>query len=285
MDIQIVIDALTRIVTDIVNFIPNLVNGLIILVVGYLLARLLRWLVHTILVRVRVDQLVERAGVADSLRGLGIRMPLSWLIAQALFLLLLLSFLTTATRLMGLEAVARLLEQLVQFVPNIIAAAIVFVVGGLVAQFVADLVTTAGIGAGLQNAARVGQIVRVLIVVFVAVLALGQLGIDTAILITALTIMIAAFGLALGLALGLGARTVVQHILAGYYLRQRLTAGEPIVLDDVRGEVGGVGSVNTVVTTSEGTVMIPNTVLIESVVRTGASPTSVPRAAVNPEGD
>lgn len=285
MDIQIVIDALTRIVTDIVNFIPNLVNGLIILVVGYLLARLLRWLVHTILVRVRVDQLVERAGVADSLRGLGIKTPLSWLIAQALFLLLLLSFLTTATRLMGLEAVARLLEQLVQFVPNIIAAAIVFVVGGLVAQFVAGLVTTAGVGAGLQNAARVGQIVRVLIVVFVAVLALGQLGIDTAILITALTIMIAAFGLALGLALGLGARTVVQHILAGYYLRQRLTAGEPIVLDDVRGEVGGVGSVNTAVTTSEGTVMIPNTVLIESVVRTGASPTSVPRAVVNPEGD
>lgn len=126
MDFQVVIDSLTRIVLDIINFIPNLINGLIILLVGYLIARLVRWLIANVLERVRFDPLVERTGITGSLRGLGVQPPLSQIVAQTIFTLLLLSFLITTTRLMGLEAVARLLEQLLLFLPNAIAALIFF---------------------------------------------------------------------------------------------------------------------------------------------------------------
>jgi small-conductance mechanosensitive channel len=104
------------------------------------------------------------------------------------------------------------------------------------------------------------------------VLALGQLGIDTAILVTAITIVIAAFGLALGLALGLGARDVVYNILAGYYMRQRFPIGQPIVYFDVRGEVSAVGGISTVVRTADGEVVIPNSALIQSVVHAPRPP-------------
>lgn len=272
MNFQVVIDALTKIVIDIVNFIPNLINGLIILIVGYLIARIVRWILSTALRRLRFDPLVERTGITGSLRGLGVRAPLSQIVAQTIFTLLLLSFLITATRLMGLEAVARLLEQLLTFLPNIIAALIVFLLGGVVAQFVGNLITTVAAGSGLAYGARLGRIVQYLISLFVVVLALGVLGIDTSILVTALTIAIAAFGLALGLALGLGGRSVVQHILAGYYMRQRLPAGRQIALDQVRGEISGVGNVNTLVTTSDGVVVIPNSLLLESIVQVPAPP-------------
>ena len=272
MNFQIVIDALTKIVTDIVNFIPNLINGLIILLVGILIARLVRWVLQTVLVRLRFDPLVERVGIAGALRGLGVTLLLSRIVAQLVFVLLLLSFLITATRLMGLEAVARLLEQLLLFLPNIIAAAIVFVLGGIAAQFVGNLVATAATTSGVANGGRIGKIVQYLISLFVVILALGQLGLDTAILVTALTITIAAFGLALGLGLGLGARSVVQHILAGFYLRQRLPAGQPIVFNKVRGEVSGVGSVNTIVTTEAGRFIVPNNALLESTVHAPAPP-------------
>ena len=102
MNFQVVIDALTKIVTDIINFIPNLVNGLIILVVGYLIARLVRWIMATVLRRLKFDPLIERTGITGSLRGLGVKMPLSEIFAQTIFTLLLLSFLITSTRLMGL---------------------------------------------------------------------------------------------------------------------------------------------------------------------------------------
>jgi small-conductance mechanosensitive channel len=272
MNFQVVIDALTKIVTDIVNFIPNLVNGLIILLVGYLLARLVRWIVSNVLRRLKFDPLIERTGITGSLRGLGVKMPLSEIFAQTIFTLLLLSFLITSTRLMGLGAVALLLENLLNFLPNIIAAVIIFLLGGVVAQFVGNLVTTLGVAGGVTYAARLGRIIQYMISLFVVVLALGQLGIDTAILVTAITIVIAAFGLALGLALGLGARGVVNNILAGYYMRQRFPIGQPIAYFDVRGEVSAVGGVSTVVRTGDGDVVIPNSALIESVVHSPRPP-------------
>ncbi len=267
MNVQIVIDALTRILSDIINFIPNLINGLIILIIGYLISRIVGWILSTVLRRLRFDPLVERTGITGSLRGLGIRTPLSQLLGQTIFTLLLLSFLITSTRLMGLEAVAILLQQLLTFLPNIIAAVVIFLVGGIVAQFAGSIVTATATASGMSNATRVGRAVQYLISLFVGVLALGQLGVDTAILVTAITIMIAAFGLALGLSLGLGARSLVTHILSGYYLRQRLPIGQTISVDSVQGAVNGIGSVNTVVDTAEGTVVIPNTLLLESLVR------------------
>lgn len=279
MNLQIVVDSLTKIVTDIINFIPNLINGLIILLVGYLVARLVQWLVDFALRQLRFDPLVERTGVTGAVRGLGVKMPVSRIVAQTIYFLLLLSFLIQSTRLMGLEAVARLLEQLLDFLPKAIAAVIVFLLGGIVAKFMGELVATAGKGAGLTYSGRLGSMVQYLISLFVVILALGVLGIDTALLVTALTITIAAFGLALGLALGLGGRSVVQHILAGYYLRQRLPVGQPIRLDRVQGEVGGIGGVNTVVTTSDGSVLVPNSILLESIVLTPPRPQTQTPAA------
>lgn len=279
MDFSVVRASLTQIVVDIVNFIPNLVNGLIILLVGLLIARLVRWLLRTVLRRVGVDPLIERTGVTGALRGLGVKLPVSQIVAQLVYVLLLLSFLITSTRLMGLEAVARLLEDLLVFLPSIIAALIVFLLGGIVARFTGNLVATLATGAGIGNGARLGRTVQYLVSLFVVILALGVLGIDTSILVTALTIFIAAFGLALGLALGLGARRVVFHVLAGYYLRQRFPIGQPIVFEQVRGEVSGIGGVNTVVTTAEGAVVLPNGQLLESVVqspRQSASPSVEP---------
>ncbi|GAB4122481.1 MAG: hypothetical protein Fur005_09310 [Roseiflexaceae bacterium] len=271
MGFQTVIDALTKIFTDILSFIPNLVNGVIILVVGYLIARGLRWMLIVLLTRLKFDPLIERAGITGTLRGLGVKASPSSLFAQTIFAFLLLSFLITSTDLMGLGAVSRLLQQLLDFLPNIIAAMVLFLLGGVVAQFIGGVVTTAAVASGLSYAQQAGRFIQHLLSLFVAVLALGQLGIDTAILVTAITIMIAAFGLAISLAVGLGARTVVTHIMAGFYMRQRLPNGQDIEVGEVRGTVASVGGVNTVVATNDGDVVVPNAVLLESVIRARVS--------------
>jgi small-conductance mechanosensitive channel len=268
MNFQIVLDALFKIFNDIVNFIPNLVNGLIILLVGYFVARGVSWLVGFVLRQIKFDPLVERTGITGALRGLGVKTPLWQIVVQLVYIFLLLSFLITATRFMGLAAVAKLLEQLLDLMPKAIAATIVFLLGGIISKFMGDLVRATSQGAGLGYANRLGTVIQYMTSVFVAVLALGVLGIDTALLVTTITIIIAAFGLAVGLALGLGARGIIQHVLAGYYLRQRLPVGQPIVFNQLRGEVSGIGGVNTVVSTSEGTTIIPNQTLMESIIHT-----------------
>ena len=158
---------------------------------------------------------------------------------------------------------------------------IIFLLGGVAAQFVGNLITTVGVASGVTYAARLGRIVQYLISVFVVVLALGQLGLDTAILVTAITIVIGAFGLALGLALGLGARSIISNVLAGYYVRQRFPIGHPVIVDDVRGAISTIGGVNTVVTTVDGgSVVLPNSFLLESLVRSPRPPAPPPTSAV-----
>lgn len=264
MNTKVLVDALTRSIDNVVNFIPALINGLIVLAIGYAIAWIVRWLLATILRHIGFDPLVERTGITGSLRGIGIQTPLSTIIAQTVFLLLLLSFLITATELMGLTAVTQLLQSLLNFVPSMIAAAIIFLLGGIVASFAGNLVTTMARGGGLNYAARLGQVVRVLVSLFVVVLALGALKVDTALLVTAITIGIAAFGLALGL----GARGMVHHVLAGYYLRQRFPVGQQVATENAQGEVRGIGGVNTVLATQEGeALVVPNGLLLESLVR------------------
>lgn len=271
---QPLIESLTKIGMQIINFIPNLINGLIVLLIGFFLARLVRWLIATILRRVQVDALIDRTGITRSLRFLGITTPLSWLIAQMVFALLLLSFLISATTLMGLSAVARVLQQFLDLLPNLVAAVVVFLVGGMVAQFVGNLVITLAAGAGFSQASRLGRIVQFLIGFFVVVFALRALGLDTAILVTALSIMLAAFGLALGLGLGLGARGIIQHILSGYYMQQRFTVGQRIVVDQISGEISSIGTVNTEITTAAGRIIVPNSRLIET--QTTIEPSTAP---------
>ena len=272
MDLKIVMDALMRIVTDILSFVPGLVNGLLVLLVGYLVARFVRWLMGGLLRRLGIDALADRSGVVGGLRGLGIGLSPSRLIAQTVFGLLMLSFAITATQLMRLGTVAGLLERLLNFLPSVIAALIVFLLGSMVARLAGTWVTLLAAGGGLGSARQLGRMVQYIVSLFVVILALGVLGIQIGLLVTAITIIIAAFGLGIGLALGLGARTIVYHILAGYYLRQRYRSGQVIRVGQLRGQVSGTGSVNTVVSTDEGITVVPNGVLLESTVQSPSTP-------------
>lgn len=268
MDLQLVFDELFTVIRELLAFLPRLINGVLILVVGIVLAIVVRWLLRLVLSRLGFDTLMDEIGLTGVLRNIGVRAPVSRIVAQAAFLLLVLSFLATATRLMGLVAVAVVVEQLLNYLPQVLAALVVFGVGSLAASFIGDVVSTIATSEGLAYGRRLGRLVQYIVSGFVAVLALSTLGIQTAILITSITIMLAAFGLALGLSLGLGGRHVLYQIFTGYYARQRFPIGQRISVQEVEGEVTTVGSVNTVVTTAEGTAVIPNSVLFESVVRT-----------------
>jgi small-conductance mechanosensitive channel len=276
MSFQSLIDALTESFNNIIEYIPRLVNGLVVLLVGLLLSWLVSRIVGWILARVKMDVGVDKVGLGSLLRSLGIRMPLSAIIAQLIFIFMFLSFLVTATRLMGLESVSRLIDQLISFFPSLVAAVIVFLLGYMVARFLGDLVASAATASGMSYGPRLGSLTRYAITLFATVLALAALGINTDLLISAVTIMIAAFGLALGLALGLGARSFVHHILAGYYMRQRLPVGQTIEIGDVQGQIGGIGSVNTLVATPGADLVVPNGTLVEAIV-------TAPRQEAPPE--
>ncbi len=272
MNFQPVIDSLTKIVTDILGFIPHFVNGLIILIVGYLISAGIRWLVRFILQRVHLQELADRAGIVTAMRGLGIRAPLPEIIAQILFFFLFLSFATAAVRLMELLAVADLLESLLLFIPKAISAAILILFGSMLARFLGNTLTAVADSVNITYSTALGRIVEYAIVAFVMVLAISTLGVDTTILTSSLTIIIASAGLAIALTFGLGSRESARNVIAGFYVRQNFHPGQQVILGEYSGTVRSIAGAYTVLDTvdengEQGTVSLPNLMLMQHAVR------------------
>jgi small-conductance mechanosensitive channel len=268
MDFQPVLDSLTKIITDILNFIPRLINGLIILIVGYLICLIVRAILRFIFRRVRLAQLADKSGVTNALRGLGITTPIPEILAQVVFFFLLISFATAAVTLMGLAAVAELLENLLRFIPRAISAGILLVFGSMLARFLGNTIAALAGNTNITYGGALGKIIEYAIVAFTAVLAISTLGVDTTILTTSFTIIVAAAGLAIALTFGLGSRDAARNVLAGYYVRQTFRPGQEVTVGEHTGRITTIAGAFTTleVTDADNTtrqITIPNTLLMQ----------------------
>ncbi len=284
MFFQPVLDALMKIFTDILNFLPHFVNGLLVLIVGYLVSAFVRWIVRLVLRGVRLEQVTQRAGITAALQGLGIRAPISEIIAQIVFFFLILSFATAAMQLMDLLTVAALLQNVLAFVPRAISAALIVIFGSMLARFLGGTISSIADSVNITYANALGKIIEYAIVAFVMVLAISTLGVDTTILTTSLTIIIASTGLALALTFAFGARDSAHNVIAGYYVRQAFQPGQRLTYGSHTGIVRNTFGTYTVldVTNEAGeqsTLSLPNSLLLKDAVV--SSENTPPPAAPN----
>ncbi len=268
---QPVLQSLTQILLQILDFLPHFVNGLIILIVGYLISALVRWITRFILHHIHLQDLAERAGIVSAMSNLGIRAPLPTLIAQVVFFFLILSFATAAVRLMGLQAVGDLLASVLNFIPKAISAAILILFGSMLARFLGNTIAAVADTVNITYSNALGKIIEYAIVAFVVVLAISTLGVDTTVLTTSLTIIIASAGLAIALTFGLGSREAAKNVIAGFYVRQNFRAGQRITLGQHSGTIRTTAGAYTVIETATAdgkaaTLSLPNLMLMEHVV-------------------
>ncbi len=271
MAFQPVLQALIQTITAILNFVPHLINGLIILIVGYLISAIIRLILRFIFRRTRLDQLFQRTGIETTLHSLGMRVSVSDIIVQVVFFFLLLSFSTSAVQLMGLTAVATLLQNILNFVPEAISAGLIVIFGSMIARFLGDAVISIAQSVNVTYSNALGKIIEYAIIAFVMVLAISTLGINTAILTTSLTIVIAAAGIAIALTFALGARDSARHVIAGYYVRQNFAPGQRLQLGERSGTIRSTSGAYTVLETvnelgDRSTISLPNALLLQSAV-------------------
>lgn len=271
MSFQPVLDSLYKIYTDILNFIPHFINGLIILIVGYVICVLIRWILRFIFRQIHLEQLLDRAGIANALRSLGIRAPLTEILVQVVFFFLILSFAIQAVELMGLTAVATLLQNVLAFVPRAISAALLLIFGSMLGRFLGDTVATLAENVNITYGKALGKIIEYAIVAFVVVLAIATLGVDTTILTSSFTIIVAAAGLAIALTFAFGSRESARNVIAGYYVRQQFQPGQLLSVDAHTGRLLSVsGAYTTLEIINEAgersTISLPNAILLKRAV-------------------
>lgn len=262
---SMLMDMLTGVTGTAIAFLPKLVGALAVVFVGWILAKLIR----AILVRsiqVSLDTILERSGAMEALERASITAQPSQIVGGLAYWLVLILSLMGAAEIVGLTAVTAAITRILSYIPNVISAALVLAAGVFLARFIGNLVTSASSAANLSYAKGLGAVAQTSIVIMVVVVTLEQLGVDTQILITVITVTVAAVTAGMGLAFALGSRDIVSAILAGHYLRQTLPEGEAVVVDGRRGVVEQIGPISTTFRDGASRWTIPNRRLMDEVI-------------------
>lgn len=259
-------DQLTSMVTDMVagmiGFAPKLVGALLVMLMGWILARLVRTVAERS-IRAGLDSILERTGLSQTLERSSMTATPSEIVSRVLYWLLLILFFMAAAQIVGLTAVTDAITRILGYIPSVISAAVILAAGVFLARFVGNLVTSAGTAADLSYARGLGSVAQASIVVMVGVVTMEQLGVDTQILITVITVTVAAITAGMGLAFAIGSRDVVRSILAGHYLRQSLGVGRTVEVLGRSGVVEQVGAVATLFRVEDRTWSVPNARLMQ----------------------
>lgn len=257
-----------------VSFAPRLITSLILTLIGWLIARLLQLLLSQVMHRVGADAALERAGLMDSFRRLGVREPMRRVVPAMLFWLALLVFLQSAAQMVGLEQISAGITGFFAFLPNLVSALVIVVLGNAFGQFAGRAVTNYARESGVAFAHSLGNAIAGFTLFVVAIVALGQLHVDTRILNILTIVIFSGAALAFGLTFGLGTRDTTRNLIAGFYARRLFGAGQRVELAGQRGTLRTISAMQTLLEADGHTIAVPNTTFLEQVVRREEDPAS-----------
>jgi small-conductance mechanosensitive channel len=268
---QALVDSFTQAWTQVIMIAPKLVAMVAVLVIGYVLARWVGGLIAVISEKIGLQTAAEKSGLAQSMHDVGIHRPVPAIVGGLTFWLLMSVFVMAAFSILGLESVSLAMKEVVNYIPKVLVATVVVVVGLLAATFVRGVVATSADRVGLTYAEYLAGGCYWVLSILTFIAAFNQLGIQFALLEK--LILIGSAGLAAGFALafGLGGRDVMAGILSGYYVRQRIQAGDTVSVAGFEGTVREVGPVATIIETRNNGLLsrhsIPNSKMLQEAVR------------------
>jgi hypothetical protein len=205
-------------------FIPKLLGALVILLVGWLIARVVYSLVVRGLRLVHFNQIADRAEIDQFLARAGVRMDPAMVVGKLVYWFLMLIFIGAAFNAFGLPQVTDMVNRILAFIPNVVVAVVVLLLGALAANFVGNLVRGASGTAHLGDPNLIATFARAAVLVFASLIALDQLNIAPAIINSLWMAVLGMFALAGALAFGLGGRDVARRMLEDWYGRSQTTA-------------------------------------------------------------
>lgn len=246
---------------DIIAALPGILGGLVLLLVGWYAARLIR--AATLKFMDLVNRGLEKLLSGRTRAVVYFSSGIANLVASILFWITLFVFVTAALNVAGLTAVSAWLERIVEFLPGIVTGGLIILVGYILSALVRDVTLAAAHAAEFTESVVISRLAQAITLVTALVIGLDQIGIDVTFLTTMLGVTSAAVLFGFALAFGLGARSLVSNLIAAHHLRDILEPGQDIRLGEYEGTVLEVSTTAIILDTPEGRTSLPASVYQE----------------------
>jgi hypothetical protein len=206
------LDSVQDVMSNVVNYLPTLLDGFVVLLLGAVAAWIVSKLVLRVLLFLRLDRVIGRLGWGRALEKGDVRHSLFGIIGVVSGLLIFLIFFDNAVVIWKLAVLSELLEKLVHLIPQLITAGIILLVGWGVATAVSRAVQRALVQEEFERARLVARIVRSAILVVACAIALVELQVAVVIVTGAFLIAFGALALSFVFAFGLGSKKAVEKM-------------------------------------------------------------------------
>lgn len=240
---------------SLIGYLPSLFGALVILLLGWIIARLVRAGSTRILGAInRILERTLRHGLLSSVR---IPMGASTIFGEIAYWIVIFMTLTISARIAQLPAVSRWLDEIVGFLPGILFGIATIIIGYVIASIVGDRVTETARASKSAQAILLGRISQATVFVVALIVGLDQLGVNVTVFVTLAAISMGSILVGFSIAFGLGARDHVGNLISARSYRQSLNPGVVVKIGEAQGEILEITQTDIALDTEAGRALIP----------------------------
>ncbi|MDP5140391.1 MAG: hypothetical protein NWP83_07970 [Spirosomaceae bacterium] len=234
---EVLINTLESFISKFIEFVPNLVVAMIVIIAGVFIGKLLAKVVDKVLEQIGFNKLGDKINEIEAIKKFDLDIKLSKVVGKVLYYFVLLVFIIAAADTLGVPAITSMVLLLVEFIPKIISAAIMMLVGVLLAdilrKFVSDLCASFNIASGKL----ISSAVFFFVLTIVIIASLAQAGINTDLLEFKFSVLVCGIILAFSIGYGFASKEILLNIISSFYSKNKYKIGQIIEVDGVKGEV------------------------------------------------
>ncbi|MCX6214185.1 mechanosensitive ion channel domain-containing protein [Spirosoma sp.] len=254
---EILRNTFQTLIDQFIDFVPRIIGALVILLIGVGVARLAAFVVQRVLGQVGFDKIGDRLNQISVIKQLNTEIKLSEIIAKVLYYFILLVFIMAATETLGVAAITEMVSSLVNFIPKLLAAAIMLQVGVLLADTLRGAVVNLCQSFNIAAGRLLSMIVFAFFLIVTIISALGQAGINTELLESSFNLIIGGVIFAFAIGYGIASRDIMANVLSSFYTKNKYKEGQLVQIDDVKGEILKIDTLSITLRTGDTTTIVP----------------------------
>lgn len=255
-------DSLETEVPAFLGYLPSLIGAMIILLVGWIIARFVRTAAKRILGS--LNKALERTFQTGFLASTRLPTGASTIFGEAAFWIIIFATLTIAARVAQLPTISRWLNDIIIFLPDVLLGAATIVLGYIISSVIGDQVADAARSAKSTQSTLLGRIAQGTVFVIAAIIGLDQIGVDVTFLVTISGVAVGSVLLGFSIAFGLGSREYVSNLISARAVRQSLSIGLLVRIGEIEGEVLEITQTHIAIDTEIGRALVPAHIAEES---------------------
>jgi small-conductance mechanosensitive channel len=251
-----IMDSVTRVAAALYDYLPTIFGSLALLVIGWIVATVLRWLTFHISSRA-LERLGRTRTIQIRLQQSRIYRSIPTVTSRIVFWATLLFFIAAAIEALRLQAVSSVVSVFSAYLPRVLLGVVIVFAGLWMGEFARTSLARTAAHVGIAQGDAIGRVAQALVAFVAVIIAVEQVGIDSTVLVTSLVTLFAATLGAAALAFGLGARGTVSNIIAAHYVRKVYRVGDSVRISDQQGRITEITHTAVLLETEEGRVMVP----------------------------